>query len=243
MKCIFDNPTRIYSSKGQLGIISRVIPRSRRGVILMLIILEIASVSCSRPQQASSGGKGGTQATGTPVSSTPIGNAGGAVLKLERYALFFNGQDEQHEVGAIQLKFSETTEGPLVVEGTGKTEWSEITTFPNCSYKVKTETTVTVYGLYDLEICEFSLTINVKFPPSATSYENTGACDGTINFNNQVSSEVIKLHPPFSRSNNSPENSGWWQTSQVEITDITNDKVKNYTNCIVFLTPVPIKIK
>jgi hypothetical protein len=122
MKFTFDNLTHAYSSKSLIGVITKEIPRDRRR--LMLIFLVIVLSACSRPQQASSGAKGdaGTaQATGTPGIPTPSENAGGAVLNLERSALFQGGDDFQRETGAIQLKFSETTEGHLVVEGAGKT--------------------------------------------------------------------------------------------------------------------------
>ncbi len=236
MKFIFDKASQIYSSKGQ----TRVIPGSRRGLMLMLIFLIIVLSACSRPQQATSGvksGGGGARATGTPGTPTPSGNTGGAVLNLERSALFHSGDDFQREVGTIQLKFSETTEGHLVVEGTGKTVWTEDSKIANCSYKVKTEGTVTVTGIYNVDYCKFELRIHVKLPPSATSYDNSGVCGGTIVFNNRESSSQIELSKPYTSSKEIKQD-GWWQTSTVKMTDIKSDEV---TGCLVFLTPEVIE--
>jgi hypothetical protein len=236
MKFTFDNLTRTYSSKGQIGMIDRKVSKDRRGVMLILITLVISLVACNRPQQSSSGSNISSNATSTPGSTgtqTPSGYAGGAVLNLERWAYFFGGDDEQHEVGAIQLKFSESTEENLIVEGTGKTVWTENSRIPNCSYKVKTEGTVTVTGIYDTGECKFDLRINVKLPPSANSYDNSGNCGGTIIFNNPESSERIILNKPYSRSNEIT--GGWWQTSNVKVTNISSNIV---TGCLAFTPEV-----
>ena len=227
MKFTFDNLTHTYPSKSHIGIIDKKISRGRRGLMLILIFLVIVLSACSRPKQGTSGAIGGAGATGTPGTPTPSGNAGGAVLNLERSAFFQGGDDFQREVGTIQLDFSETMEGHLVVEGTGKTVWTEDSKVANCTYKIKTEGTVTVYGLYNVDNCKFELSIDVKLPPSATTYDNSGICGGTIVFNNRESSSQIKLSKPYASSKETPPG-GWWQISTVKITDIKSDKV---TDC------------
>jgi len=220
--------TSIYSGKSQTKTIIREIPRIFQWV--MLIILIIALAACNRPQRASSGAVGDAGVTGTPGTPIPPGDAGGAVLNLQRKREYRdpNGTDTQRELGAVPLVFSNTVEGHLVVEGTGKIVWTEKAEFPVCGFTAKADVAVTVKGLFSLEDCKFHLTIDTKYSPPVTSNQSPD-CTAPIHFTETEFSSQIELDPKTGRSKDSIIN-GWWEISNVMLTDLKSDVV---TNCFV----------
>ncbi len=90
MKFTFNDITHILSGKGQISINTREKSKVFRGV--MLIILVIALAACKSSQQASSGGDvsaRGTSTSDTSSTATPSGNAGRAVLNLDRSVTYY----------------------------------------------------------------------------------------------------------------------------------------------------------
>ena len=230
MKFTPDNSTHIYSKKVRIGIFSRDIPKGLRWVTL--IILVFALVACSPSKRALSGAEGDSQAigtTGTPPKSS--GTAGGAVLNLERNQTYDyqNGSDIQHEVGAIKLDFSKAKEeGFLLVEGTGKTDWTEVTNFPGCSYTAKTEGKVNVTGIFSPDDCMFHLTINTEFSQPTTTYESQDpeTCSGSIHFTQTKFSSQIVLDPATSISKET-KSMNIRETSIIKLSDLKSDEVNN----------------
>jgi len=229
MKINFVNLTRLKSGKGINGIITRKTLIDRR--MLMLFILVFALAACTRPQQASSGAGRSDRSSGTSVPSstpTPSGDAGGAILNLERSVTFYypNGSDFQSEVGAIKLEFFKSTEGDLIVEGAGKTEWTEIADLPDCKFTGKAEGKVVVYGLFTKKDCKFHLTIATKFSQPTTSNQSAN-CTGLIVFSETEFSSQIVLDPTtgrFIETKNQKE--AWWEVVSVTLSDLKSDEVK-----------------
>lgn len=220
--------TRSYSDKGQIGFITRDISITCRWVMLILLIIVLAA--CNRPQRASSGAVGGANSTGTPGTPIPGGDAGGATLNLERNRITHdpNGTDTQGEKGTIPLVFSTTTEGELIVEGSGKIVWSEKAEFPVCYFTAKADGTVFIRGLFTMADCKFHLTIETKYSQPTTSNQSPD-CTTSIQFSETEFSSQVELDPFSGRFNDSITNA-WWETSSVTLTDLKSDQV---TNCFV----------
>ncbi len=231
MKFTFGNPKRTCIRQGQKIIPVRQASRVCRWVMLTILIFALAA--CSYPQQASSGGAGRANSTDTHATTTPSsGDAGGAILNLQRSVTYTypTGKDEQKEVGAIPLKFFKSTEGPLIVEGSGKTDWTEVTNFPGCSYTSKTEGKITVTGLFSKEDCKFHLTIATEFSQPTTTYQDQDPdqCLGGIVFSQTEFSSQIVLDPVLGRNKvDADEKSGWYSIALVTISDLKSDEVKN----------------
>ncbi len=228
MKFTHDNITRILSGKGKISINTREKSKVFRGV--MLIILVIALAACKSSQQASSGGDvsaRGTSTSDTSSTATPSGNAGRAVLNLDRSVTYYysNGSDSQSEVGAIPLEFSTTSElGDLVVEGAGKTIWTENADFPVCKFTGKAEGKVTVTGIFSVEECMFHLTIATKFSQPTVSNQS-GNCTGSVVFTETEFSSRIELDPESTRFKETKED-GWWETTIVKLSDLKSNAVE-----------------
>lgn len=226
MKFTFDDPTHLNWGKSLMGIIANVCQ------MMLMIALVFVLAACNLPRPNSSGVGSVSSKTGTPITntSTPSSDAGGAVLNLERSVTYdySSGSDFQQEVGAIPLKFSKTTEdGDLVVEGTGKTKWTEKTDLPKCKYTVQAEGAVTVTGIFSKEDCLFHLTIATKLSQPVTTYTESGNCTGSVVFSQTEFTSRIELSPDSSRNKevtNAKE--GWWQVSSVKLTDLKSDPVK-----------------
>jgi hypothetical protein len=165
----------------------------------------------------------------TPTTSGD-GDAGGATLNLRRDASYdySTGSDVQTEEGAIPLVFTKSTEGDLIVEGKGKTDWTEVTTFKGCSYTSKTEGEITVTGLFKEKDCKFHLTIATKFsqPPTTYQDQDPDVCSGSIVFSQTEFSSQIELDPTTSRFTETKEG-GWWETTTVKLTDLKSSAVDN----------------
>ena len=234
MKFTFNHPTRLTNSKGQIGIVTRKIYGNHVAVMLMLIILVISLAACNLPQKkALSGAQAGNIATGTPdpTGTQPtLADAGGAVLNLRRDATFDypNYSDVQSEAGAIPLVFSNSTEGDLIVEGKGKTEWTEVTNMPGCSYTSKAEGKITVTGVFSKEDCMFHLTIATKFSQPTTTYQdqNPEVCSGAIHFTQTEFSSQIELDQSSARFKETKEAS-WWEMTTVKLSDLKSEEVQN----------------
>ncbi len=228
MKFSFDISPRICAIWGQIGIIARQVLKSLRWGTLIILVFGLAA--CTLPQRASSGGEGSPRTTGTPGTSTsPSGTAGGAVLNLERNQTYDypNGSDIQHEVGAIKLEFSKAEEeGFLLVEGAGKTDWTEVTNFSGCSYTAKTEGKVSVTGIFSPNDCMFHLTINTVFSQPTTTYQSQDPdiCSGSIHFTQTEFSSQVVLDPVASQSK---------ETKSTNIRDITTVKLSDLKSDVV----------
>jgi hypothetical protein len=227
MKFPLNDLTCIYSGKGQTVINTRESSNVFRTV--MLIITVIALAACSRPQQASSSlddSARGASTSDTNLTPTSSGSAGEAVLNLERSVMYFysTGSDSQREVGAIPLQFSTTTElGDLIVEGAGKTIWTENADFPACKFTGKAEGKVTVTGLFSVEDCMFHLTIATKFSQPTVSNQS-GSCTGSIVFSETEFSSQIELDPESTRFKETKKD-GWWEVTTVKLSDLKSNAV------------------
>ena len=232
MKFTFETPTRLSTIKEQIGIVSRQTHGKQRVVMLMLVIMAMALAACNLPQKkVLPAAQPGNNASVTPDQSgipTSSADAGGATLNLVRNATFDypNGSDVQNETGAIPLVFSKSTEGDLIVEGKGKTEWTEVTNFPGCSYTSKAEGKITVTGLFSLDDCLFHLTIATKFSQPTTSYQEQDpeVCSGSVKFTQPESSSQIVLDPATDRFKETKEGS-WWEMTTVKLSDLKSDVV------------------
>ncbi len=230
MKISYKDPIRYHSVKVQVGMISVTISRvCRLGLLIMLVFV---LTGCNLPRPNSSAAGGVPSETGTPIANTttPSSDAGGAILNLERSVTYHysNGSDFQQEMGAIPLKFSLTTEdGDLVVEGSGKTKWTEKTDLPGCKYTVEADSAVTVTGIFSKEDCLFHLTIATKLSQPVTTYTETGNCTGSVVFSQTEFTSRIELSPDGSRNKEiTNKEEGWWQVSSVKLTDLKSDPVK-----------------
>lgn len=231
MKLASNYPSHPNTGKNQSEIITGKTRGKHRAVILVLIILAITLTACNLPQKKTlSGAQAGNNAS--EVTDTPTNNAdaGRATLNLVRNASFDypNGSDIQSETGAIPLAFSKSTEGDLIVEGKGKTDWKEVTNFPGCSYTSKTEGKVTVTGIFSLNDCKFHLTIATKFSQPTTTYQdqNTDVCSGSIHFTQTESSSRIELDPTSNRVKETKEEN-WIEYTTVNLSDLKSDVVQN----------------
>jgi hypothetical protein len=230
MKLLMNDPTRYDSGKVQVGMITTTITRVCR--IALLIIFVSALAACNLPRPNSSAAGGITSSTRTPFANTPTtsSDAGGAVLNLERSVTYSysDGTDFQQEIGAIPLKFFLTTEGgDLVVEGTGKTKWTEKTDLPKCKYTVEAEGAITVTGIFSKEDCLFHLTIATKLSQPVTTYTETGNCTGSVVFSKTEFTSRIELSPDSSRNKEvTNAKDSWWVVSSVKLTDLKSDPVK-----------------
>jgi hypothetical protein len=234
MKFTFNRPTRLSTSMGQIGIVTRKNNGNQVAIMLMLTILVISLAACNLPQKKTlSGGQTGNIVTDTPDQSgtlIPSADAGGAVLNLRRDATYDypNGSDVQSEAGAIPLVFSKSTEGDLIVEGKGKTEWTEVTNMPGCSYTSKAEGKITVTGVFSKEDCMFHLTIATKFSQPTTTYQdqNPEVCSGSIHFTQTEFSSQIELDQSSARFKETKEAS-WWEMTTVKLSDLKSEEVQN----------------
>ena len=231
MKFAFNHLTRITTSKRQTGIVTGETYGNHHVVVLMLIILVIALAACSPPQKKTlSGAQVGNNASGITDTPTNQADAGGAVLNLRRDASFDypTGSDVQSEEGAIPLVFSKSTEGDLIVEGKGKTEWTEVTNFPGCSYTAKAEGKITVTGIFSEKDCMFHLTIATKFSQPTTTYQDQSpdACSGSIHFTQTEFSSLIELDPASDRVKETGAGS-WWESTTVNLSDLKSEVVQN----------------
>lgn len=230
MKTSYEDPIRYHSIKGQVGMISATISIvCRLGLLIMLVFV---LTGCNLPRPNSSAAGGVPVKTGTTIANTPApsSDAGSAVLNLERSVTYYysNGSDFQQEVGAIPLKFSLTKEdGDLVVEGTGKTKWTETTDLPACKYTAQAEGKVTVTGKFSKEDCLFHLTITTVFSQPVTTYTQSGNCTGSVVFSQTEFTSQIELNQDTGRLKDLTNNKeGWWQVSSVTLTDLKSDAVK-----------------
>lgn len=239
MKITLDNIACFYSGKGQSRSIIREILGVCRGLIL--IILVIALVACNRPQQASSGG-GDNVVTSTPATPAPLKDAGGAVLNLERNRSYDdqNGSDIQREVGTIPLVFSFSNEGPLIVEGTGKLEWTEQANYSYCGFTAKADGTVLVTGLFHFEDCKFDLGITTKYSQPTTSNQ-AADCTYSLVFSETEFYSQIELYP-FSGGFKESMTDGWWTVSTVKLSDLKSDAVQNCEVGELIFTPEVISL-
>ncbi|MFN2146311.1 MAG: hypothetical protein ACK2T7_13235 [Anaerolineales bacterium] len=209
-------------------------PFSHKVARVVLIILVLLLSACSLPRPSSPGASGGSDSSTPGTTITPTassGDAGGAVLNLNRSVTYNypTGQDEQKEVGAIPLVFTKSTEGPLIVEGSGKTEWIEVTNFTGCSYTSKTEGQITVTGLFSKDDCKFHLTIATKFSQPTTSYQSQDpeTCSGSVVFSQTEFSSQIVLDPVSGRNKvDADEKAGWYSIAVVTISDLKSDEVE-----------------
>jgi hypothetical protein len=234
MKFTFKTPTHLSTGKQQNGIVTGQTHRNQRAVMLILVIMAMALEACNLPQKkALPAAQPHNNASVTPDQSgtlTSSADAGGATLNLVRNATFDypNGSDVQNETGAIPLKFSKSTEGPLIVEGKGKTAWTEVTNFPGCRYTSKAEGKITVTGLFTLEDCLFHLTIATEFSQPTTSYQEQDpeVCSGSIQFTQTESTSRIELDPATDRFKETKEGN-WWEITTVNLTDLKSEVVHN----------------
>ncbi len=228
MKYTIDISTRNCTKRSKIGIIASEISMGLRWATLIILVFGLAA--CKYPQRSSSDAEGssrGTRSPGTPTS--PIGTAGGAILNLDRNQTYDypNGSDIQHEVGAIKLEFSNgKEEGFLLVEGAGKTDWSEVTNFPGCSYTAKTEGKVSVTGIFSPNDCMFHLTIKTVFSQPTTSYQSQDpeTCSGSIHFTQTEFSSKIVLDPVAGQTK---------ETKSTNIRDISTIKLSNLKSDVV----------
>jgi hypothetical protein len=230
MKISYKDPIRYHSVKVQVGMITTMITRVCR--IALLITFVIALAACNLPRPNSSAAVSVASETGTPITntSTPSSDAGGAVLNLERSVTYYysNGSDFQQEMGKIPLVFSKAEEeNYLLVEGTGKTKWTEKTDLPKCKYTVEADSAVTVTGIFSKEDCLFHLTITTKLSQPVTTYTETGNCTGSVVFSQTEFISRIELSADASRNKEvTNEKEGWWQVSSVKLTDLKNEEVR-----------------
>ena len=230
MKLIFTDLNHYDLGKVQIGMITTMITRVCRMALLITFVIALAA--CNLPRPNSTGAVGVASETGTPIANTttPSSDAGGAILNLERSVTYHysNGSDFQQEMGAIPLKFSLTTEdGDLVVEGSGKTKWTEKTDLPGCKYTVEADSAVTVTGIFSKEDCLFHLTIATKLSQPVTTYTETGNCTGSVVFSQTEFTSRIELSPDGSRNKEiTNKEEGWWQVSSVKLTALKSDPVK-----------------
>ena len=230
MKMSYKDPIRYHSVKGQVGMISATISSVCRLVLLVILVFVLPGCNLPRPKSSAAGGV--PIKTGTPIANTPApsSDAGSAVLNLERSVTYYypNGSDFQQEVGKIPLVFSKAEEkNYLLVEGTGKTKWTEKTDLPKCKYTVEADSAVTVTGIFSKEDCLFHLTIATKLSQPVTTYTETGNCTGSIVFSQTEFTSRIELSPDASRNKEiTNEKEGWWQVSSVKLTDLKSDAVK-----------------
>ncbi len=224
MKISLNDLTRTYKGMGKASINSRENSKIFRNV--MVFILVVALAACSRPQQASSGvdgSAGGSDPNSTPTTS---GNAGEAVLNLQRELKYYYspGTDIQTEVGAIPIKFTTTTEtGDLIVEGTGKTIWTEIADLPKCKFTATAEGKVTVTGIFSVEDCKLHLTIATKLSQPTTTNQSA-ECSTSIVFSQTEFSSQIVLDPQANRFNEI-KHDGWWGGSNIKLSDLKSNAV------------------
>jgi len=230
MKYPFDELTRTFAGKVQVGMIATAISSVCRMGLLIILVLALAA--CNLPRPISSAAVSVASETGTPISntSTPSSDAGGAILNLERSVTYHysNGSDFQQEVGKIPLVFSKAEEkNYLLVEGTGKTKWTEKTDLPKCKYTVEADSAVTVTGIFSKEDCLFHLTITTKLSQPVTTYTETGNCTGSVVFSQTEFTSRIELSPDASRNKEiTNQKEGWWQVSSVKLTDLKNEEVR-----------------
>jgi len=230
MKFTFNPLTHITTSKRQTGIVTGETYGSHHAVVLMLIILVIALAACSPPQKKTlSGAQTDNNASGITDTPTNQADAGGAVLNLKRNASFDypTGSDVQSEEGAIPLVFFKSTEGNLIVEGKGTTEWTEVTNFPGCSYTSKAEGKITVTGVFTKKDCMFHLTIATKLSQPTTTYQDQSpdVCLGGIHFTQTEFSSQIELDPDSDRSKETGD-ATWWELSTVNLSDLKSEVVQ-----------------
>jgi hypothetical protein len=115
----------------------------------------------------SSGKSGSGQSQSKDVTPT-VPAMGGAVLKLEMYALHpgvAGGSDLQEENGTAYLVFERQAGPPLIytVHGQGTSTWTEESKFEVCSWKATADITVKVEGVLDPAKCEVKLVIVETF--------------------------------------------------------------------------------
>jgi len=219
MKIYKDNPNFTISGRGL-------------GRVLLIILVPVLA-ACTSTQPVSPGAQAGVSSSSTPdpLPTPPeSADAGGATLNLNRDAAYeySTGSDVQSEAGAIPLKFTKSTEGDLIVEGEGKTEWVEVTNFSGCSYTSKAEGKVTVTGLFTKNDCKFHLTISTKFSQPTTTYQDQSPdqCIGSVKFSQTEFSSQIELDPATNRFKETKEKN-WWEMTTVKLSDLKSDEVEN----------------
>ncbi len=160
--------------------------------LVVLGLLLILGVGCaqqgSSPVGGGGGGSGGgasgqSQARNVTPTAPPMG---GAVLKLEMYALnpaVAGGTEVQEENGTAFLVFERQAGPPLIytVHGRGSSTWKEDAKFDVCSWTAEAGIAVKVEGVLDASKCQVQLVITETFDdPVMTS--QSGPC-GNQEFN------------------------------------------------------------
>ena len=231
MKFSFNYLPRPTTSKLRSGIVTGEIPGKRTTAMLIMVMLAFALAACNLPQKKTlSGAQAGNNASKVTDTPTTNADAGSATLNLRRDYSFDKStqSDVQTEAGAIPLVFSKSTEGNLIVEGKGKTDWTEVTKIPGCSFTAKAEGKITVTGIFSLDDCLFHLTIATKFSQPTTTYQDQDpeVCSGSIQFNQPKSSSRVELDPNTNRFKETKETS-WWEMTTVSLSDMKSDVVQN----------------
>lgn len=229
MKIIRNNPTSIQASKNQKEIFTMNITSIFRGLIM--ITMAFALVACNLPQKDSSGGggSGGSSIDGgttTPAKPASPKDAGTAVLNMKRIRSYDdpNGSDTQEEVGTVPLVFFNSEEGPLIVEGNGKIQWTEKANYNWCGFTAKADGTVSVRGLFNFTTCKFDLTLIISYSQPTTS-DQSPDCTYSVVFSQTEFTSKIELDPVAPREIHSMPNDVW-DISTVKLTDLKSEQVQ-----------------
>lgn len=232
MKIMLNNPTSIQPKKNQSEIFNMNITRIFHGLLMISLVFTLAA--CNLSQKGSSGGGsssssgGGTDSNGTSIPGKPASpqDAGTAVLNMNRIRSYddSNGSDTQEEIGTVPLVFSTSTEGPLIVEGNGKIQWTEKANYNWCGFTAKADGTVSVRGLFNFTTCKFDLTLTISYSQPTTS-DQSPDCTYSVVFSQTEFTSKIELDPVSPREIHSMPNDVW-DISTVKLTDLKSEQVQ-----------------
>ena len=229
MKTALNNPTSIQAGKKQSEIFNRNIAKICQGFTLIVLVFALAA--CNLPQKDSSGGggsSGGSSGDGirTLGKTASPKDAGTAVLNMKRIRSYDdqNGSDTQEDVGTVPLVFSTSKEGPLIVEGIGKIEWTEKASYTWCGFTAKADGTVSVKGLFYFTTCKFDLTLTINYSQPTTS-DQSPDCTHSVVFSKTEFTSKIELDPFSTREIHSMPNDVW-DISTVKLTDLKSEQIQ-----------------
>ena len=224
MKTALNNFTCFRSATDQ----NAKLPSICRGLILILLVFALAACNLSEKSSSGGGGSsgGGDGVTITPPKPTSPQNAGTAVLNMKRIRSYDdpNGSDTQEEIGTVPLVFSPSEEGPLIVEGKGKIQWTEKADYKTCGFTAKADGTVFVRGLFYFTTCKFDLTLDINYSQPTTS-DQSPDCTYSVVFSQTEFTSKIELDPFITREIHSMPNDVW-DISTVKLTDLKSEPVQ-----------------
>ena len=197
---------------------------------ILLIALAILLASCNTPQKTSPSGNNGAPSANTgpaaQIMVTPTVPPGTAVFNYERNIIHDdpNGSNIQKEVATIPLVFSYSTEGPLIVEGSGKINWTDVAKYPVCGFKASADGTMQVSGLFYSESCTFSLRLTYKYS-QPTTYDQSPDCNYPLHFDQTEFSTSIHLDTSHAYSNEVKQ-MNYWDMTTARITNLKSSPIE-----------------